>query len=64
MGYDTYSLYDYLLKNSIDRLYIWISEQNNGKNDLMDSNNTVYLSDNGWYGGVIKSKIIMTRRPK
>ena len=41
---------DSLEENTIDKLYIWLSDTNNEKKDLVEGNNIFYFSDNGWEG--------------
>ena len=61
---DTESLSDSLWENIRDKLHIWISETTNGKKYLVEGNNIVYFSENGWGRGVIQSKRKMIRRHK
>ena len=64
MDGDNWSLYDTLEENTIYKLYICISETTNSEKDIMEGNNIVYLSENGWERGVIKTERKITRRKK
>ena len=44
---DTYSMSDEPAQNTIDNIYIWISEPTNGTEYLVEGNNFIYLSENG-----------------
>ena len=53
---------DYLGENTMDKLYIWLSDTINGKKYTVEVKNNFYFSDNGLDRGVIQSKTKMTRR--
>ena len=53
---------DYLGENTMDKLYIWLSDTINGKKYTVEVKNNFYFSENGLDRGVIQSKTKMTRR--
>ena len=47
MDDDTYSLSDFLKKNTREYIFIWIFQQRNGAKYLVNGNNHFYISENG-----------------
>ena len=60
---NTFTIYLMKLKNSWDKIYIWLSEPNNGSEGLMDGNNILF-SDNRQDKGAIHRKRKMARSKK